>query len=142
MATLNERREVMKLSHARERERLDKGIEARRQAETLLRVSRLQGGVRGLWDRLTGERGRVQALNAAEALQGVRRDRSQRDTLVRGQLDERRELQNDIRQLRQRYAATLLGLHRPSALHERPRHGGREPTLGPAADDEARQFGC
>ena len=129
MAPLDERRHALKQTHAQERERLDKGIATRRQAEERVRAERLRGGILGVWDRLTGDRAKIQKQNEAEAFAGYRRDRSQRDGLVEAQLKDRRILQKDIRQVRHRHASLVLGLHRDLARQDRARDEGRESGL-------------
>ena len=126
MRPLNERRTAMKQAHAQERERLDKGQAQRRDAESRVRSERLRTGVMGVWDRLTGRRGRTVKLNEEEAFSAFRRDKSQRDALVGAQLGERRELQRDIRAVRHRHAANVLELHRDLARQDHTRDAGKE----------------
>lgn len=129
MAPLDERRHALKQTHAQERERLDKGIATRRQAEERVRAERLRGGILGVWDRLTGDRAKIQKQNEAEAFAGYRRDRSQRDGLIEAQLKDRRVLQKDIRQVRHRHASLVLGLYRDLVRQDRARDEGRESGL-------------
>lgn len=123
MKPLHERRDIMKFAHAAEREKLDLGLAARHQAEIQTRSARMRGGVLGLWDRFTGEYAKIKAQNEMEALQSFRRDRDQRDELVADQLKDRRDLQRDIRQVRHRHAAIVLGLHRDLSRQERSNNG-------------------
>jgi len=129
MAPLEERRQALKFSHAQERERLDKGLATRRQTEERTRAERLRGGVLGVWDRLTGERAKIQKQNDAEAFASYRRDRRQRDDLVEAQLKDRRTLQKDIRRARHQHANLVLGLHRDLARQSQARNEGRDSSL-------------
>ena len=119
LTPLHERRHAMKLHHTAERQKLDEGQQVRAVREAKERAARLRGGVMGVWDRLIGRHGRTVKQNNAEALASIKRDRTQRDELVSGQLDERRGLQRDILAVRHRHAASVLELHRDLAQQTR-----------------------
>lgn len=126
LAPLHERRHAMKLGHKVERQRLDEGQKARAALENKQRSARLRAGVVGIWDRLTGRHASTVKQNDAETLASIRRDRSQRDALVSGQLDDRRGLQRDILAVRHRHAAKVLELHRDLARQTGNPEPGRE----------------
>ena len=54
----------------------------------------------------------AQAENEAEAYAALQRDRQQRQSVIEAQLKERRVLQSDIRNLRQRHAVLIAELHK------------------------------
>lgn len=114
-ATLNEKRHAMRDKHYLDRQTLDQTQRERGEQEARKRSERLRVGVKGLWDRLTGERRRTLEQNKREALTAIQRDRKQRDGLIAAQLRDRQELQKQIRYVRHRHAARVLELHRDLA---------------------------
>lgn len=124
-ATLRENVSAIKTSHAAERERLVTKQTERWQRETQERAERFRAGLRGLWDNLTGRARALRAINEAETIEGLRRDRIQRDRLTFDQLKERQPLQRRIEALRLRQAeerrqlAAEIVRHLRSALRVR-----------------------
>lgn len=115
LAPLHAQREAMRDNHKDERQRLGERQRARRVTETKERAARLRGGVRGLWDRLTGRHSKTVKLNEAETKACGIRDRTERDDLVANQLRDRRGLQREILAVRGQHAANVLELHRDLA---------------------------
>lgn len=111
-AKLAARRQAMTDGHAAERQRIDSAQKNRWLKETREREAQLNIGLRGLWDMLTGKHGRIIAENQAQAYEALQRDRTQRDVLVAAQLNERQELQQEIKAARDRQAELLLLLRR------------------------------
>lgn len=105
----------MKSQHQTERRKLEAGQASRAIDEQRARAARVRGGVRGVWDMLTGRYAKVRKENEAEALQSLRRDRAQRDALIRDHLCERADLQRDTMQQRERHARQVLALYRDAA---------------------------
>ena len=64
----------------------------RQQAEERERLSRLRGGLMGLWDRLRGAHKRTLERNAQEAEAAKVRDATKRDQITAAQLAQRREV--------------------------------------------------
>jgi hypothetical protein len=94
---------TMKEAHRQQRQTLD-GNQTRRAAqEAQARAGRLRKGIMGLWDRLSGKRGKVSELNAREIDAGRVRDRAEKQTLIETQMQERGELQGRIMQMRERH---------------------------------------
>ena len=124
MVPLEVRRRAMTDQHGAERTKLEAGQEARWVAETRARSERLNSGLRGLWQRFTGERWRIQERNEREAYEALQRDRRQRQDLIEMQLRERQDLQGQIREQRGRYAELLAQLYRD---RKRYREMDREP---------------
>tara|TARA_R110001606_G_scaffold399304_1_gene584244 strand:- start:17371 stop:18792 length:1422 start_codon:yes stop_codon:yes gene_type:complete len=109
-AELDNKRQAMTAAHVSERTKLDTAQKDRWTRETRERQERLNKGLRGLWDRMTGEYRRTQARNEQEAFTAIKRDRAQRDDLVSAQLNERQGLQTQILDWRQRQAELLVKL--------------------------------
>jgi hypothetical protein len=112
---LEVRRKAMVDHHRAERARLDAAQEARRIAETCARSYRLNKGLRGVWQRLSGEARKVQKSNEVEAYACMLRDREQRQRLIEAQLGERRAVQIDIEATRKRHAEQFRELRRDAA---------------------------
>jgi hypothetical protein len=93
----------MKDAHRLERQTLDGNQTRRARQEEQARAGRLRKGVMGLWDRLSGKRGKVSEANARETAAGKTRDRAERQTLIETQMQQRGELQGRIMQMRDRH---------------------------------------
>jgi len=89
-------------THGRERTQLEKALAARWARETEERQARLHKGLKGVWDWLSGRAKQIREQNRMEAWEALKRDQNERDSLIAGQLDERRALQQDILELRER----------------------------------------
>lgn len=100
MEPLLERKTRMKTRHRAERQNLIETQKLRWQQESENRQARLNKGLRGLWDRLTGQYRQTKDQNEQEAWQALVRDRGQRDSLIQRQLEERRALGWDIAHVR------------------------------------------
>lgn len=83
----------LQVSH--ERHRLD---------EMKQRAARFRSGIRGLWDRLTGQHAKLREQNELEAAAFAARDADEKQALVDHQIGERRRLQQQILQERRTYA--------------------------------------
>ncbi|MFM9977232.1 MAG: relaxase/mobilization nuclease domain-containing protein [Sphingomonadaceae bacterium] len=103
-APLRARLDAMREQQGAERARLKAQQDARWRSETDARAARLRTGFAGVWDRLSGKAKAIRTQNEAEAFEGLRRDRMQRDDLAGLQLSERLKLQRPIEELRQRHA--------------------------------------
>jgi len=101
MQPLLEQKIRMKTRHRTERQNLETTQKQGWQQESEDRQARLNKGIRGLWDRLTGQCSQVTDQNEREAWQALVRDRQQQDNLIQRQLEERRVLQRDIRNIQQ-----------------------------------------
>lgn len=93
----------MKDAHNTERNRLQSKQDERWIAETKSRSERLNKGVRGLFDRMSGKAKATQAQNEREAYQAMLRDRNQRADLIKAQMQERQKLQKQIDKLRAKH---------------------------------------
>lgn len=99
---LRRERRTMVDTHRLERQRQKDGQALRWDAEAAERSKRLNGGLRGLFDRLTGRASAIQAANEKESWQALKRDQAERDDLVLKQMQERQDLQRRMDALRER----------------------------------------
>lgn len=139
MAPLREQVSAMKTSHAAERERLREKQAERWRDETQERADRFRAGLRGLWDNLTGRTRALRAINEAEVIEGLRRDREQRDLLTFAQLKEREKLRERFKTLRQRQAEERRQLATQIVRHLRSRARAPETQLMPSARPRQRR---
>lgn len=93
---LKERKEALVREQRRERQKLAADQKRRWTRETNERASRIRKGLPGLWDWLTGKYHKAKRLNERETVAALRRDRNERDALIKRQLEKRRALQRDI----------------------------------------------
>lgn len=120
---LNARRAVMADKHLEERFKLDAGQKLRFENEARMRADRLRKGVLGLWDKLTGKRAKLEKQNEMEALWALQRDREQRHAIIASQMQERQNLQAEIKATRSRHAQALLDLHSDTANYRLMKRG-------------------
>lgn len=102
MEPLREQHKQMKQVHRSERKKLKDGQGQRWIEETKARSDRLNKGLRGLFDRLSGKAKIIRSQNETSAFNCIKRDRAQRDRLVVEQMKERRALQREFQKLRQK----------------------------------------
>ncbi|WJY21591.1 relaxase/mobilization nuclease domain-containing protein [Fontisubflavum oceani] len=100
---LREDHRIMTKAHRDERKRLRDCQSERWDAENKARMVRLNGGLRGLFDRLTGHHAKIKAQNEREAILCANRDQDQRDRLVIAQMKDRQGLQKRIRDQRRQH---------------------------------------
>lgn len=96
---LQAEKKAMTQNHREERSSLKIFHEERWQGEALARANRLRKGVMGLWDRVSGRRGKVSRQNEKEIADNRLRDRAERQEVISRQLAERQELQKRIKKL-------------------------------------------
>ncbi len=99
---LKQRRTVLVDQHRKQREELRDLHDQRNAAETRARAERIRGGLLGIWDLLRGKKRKILEANEREAWDALRRDQKERDILIVRQLRERRALQSEIEELRDR----------------------------------------
>lgn len=120
MTLLSQKSRDMATHHKDERHKLDTAQKDRWDRETKERSDRLNKGIRGLWQRMTGEHARTIKRNQFEALEALRRDRAQREAQIFAQGAERRKLQEQIHTARAVHTKEMTDLHRDLA---RLKHG-------------------
>ena len=91
---------AMRQLHQASRREVKRGHSRRWAREQLARANQLRKGITGLWDRVSGRRGRVSRRNKREIIENRRRDREEKRQLIDQQLKERQELQSRINRLR------------------------------------------
>lgn len=75
-----------------ERKALNDRLEQRQKLENEKRQQRFRTGFKGLWDRFSGEHGRIKKLNERETYESFVRDRAEKEGLISRHLDQRRNL--------------------------------------------------
>ena len=100
---LSDEHRRMKEAHRQQRQALDRKQADRGKQEAKERAGRLRTGIMGLWDRLSGKRGKVSESNAREMQAGRTRDRAEKQSLIETQMQERGELQGRVMQMRERH---------------------------------------
>lgn len=113
---LNAARQKMVAAHRVERAKLQHGQKTRWKSESKERSARLNAGLRGLWQSLSGSTAKIKRQNEQEAWKGLKRDQVQRDNLVKAQMVDRRKLQKDIEALRRKHTQNRRILARDVAL--------------------------
>lgn len=99
LEALEAKRVELTRRHRAERDVLKQKQAIRRIAETKDRNTRLPLGLRSVWSKMTGQYETVKAALEAEYKLCLVRDFNEFQTLIAAQLDERRTLQREIRQL-------------------------------------------
>jgi hypothetical protein len=132
-ALLRERVDAMRARHSGERSLLASKQAERWTRETQERADRFRAGLRGVLDAITGRARAIRMLNEREAIEGLRRDRKQRDRLISAQLNERAPLQAQLEILRQRQRQERRLLAQEIVRSLRARIiADPEPTITPA----------
>lgn len=104
LSPLRNEHRAMTFAHRQERQQVREGQEQRWIAETKSRSDRLNKGVRGLFDRLSGKATATRVENERDAMQCAKRDQEQRDYLIKAQMKERQELQARVLKLKRKQA--------------------------------------
>lgn len=144
-ATLAFKRNEIVERQRKERADLEERHKLRWAKETAARASRLTKGVRGLWDRLTGARGRTERRNEFEAWEASRRDQGEKDALIERHIDERAAFHQLVHDTRQAHAQDTAQLHRDIAglmqaqeQEQTQEHASEHSTLRSAFAEAAR----
>ena len=101
---LRAKRTAMVATHRIERAKLKRGQAERWKAEALARSARIEGGIKGVWQKLSGSASKLKTQNEREAWDALKRDQRQREDLVMAQMSERQSLQKQIDALRRKHA--------------------------------------
>lgn len=115
MAPLDQKRRDMTAGHRDERQRLQASQQDRWDRESKERSDKINAGIKGLWQRMTGEHARTIKQNQFEAMDALKRDQHQRECLIFDQLAERRDLQSRIQAQRTAHTKQITDLHRDAA---------------------------
>lgn len=103
LAPLIDERTELVAQHRSERKKMRDGQDKRWHAETKTRSDRLNKGVRGLFDWVSGKAKQTHKHNETEAYQSLLRDRKQRDDLGKAQMGDRQELQKRFDKLHRKH---------------------------------------
>ena len=135
LTPLKDRKLAMRAAHKADRTTLDQKHASRWVAESKARQERFSKGLKGVWDWLRGKHSAVRKRNEAEIAFKRERDAKERQDLINRQLTERRDLQAEIRNERQRHAVELAQLYRDlartntrSASQEKPSNEKQRPA--------------
>ncbi len=122
------KRRAMVERHRTDRKNIQSAQDARWVKEAVERSARFRRGVRGLWDRITGQHAKLREQNERETLLAMERDVLEKQAIVNRQLDERRRLQREIDHSRRLHTRELALLHRQSTV---PKLGQDDQLLRP-----------
>jgi len=125
-ATLAMQRAQLVEKQRRERADLAAGLEKRWAQESAQRASRLNKGVRGLWDRLTGRHASQIKENEQQAFAALHRDRCEKDAQIERHLQERETFHMLARQQKQAHAKEVEQLHRDIAVYQEQQRSSAE----------------
>lgn len=125
-AGLLQRRTEVVARQREERAKLEKQQVERRAREMQERQARFRKGWRGLWDRVTGKRSKIEKQNETEAQQGASRDIAEKQRLIQRHIDARRPLHQQMRWTREVHAKQIEELHRDVAGFRET--AGKEPS--------------
>ena len=110
-----------------ERHALKSRMEARRLAEARQRQERFRTGLKGLWDRISGQHKRITQQNTLEAEQARQRDRAEKDKIIATQLTERRALKGRVQAMQEHMKQRKHEIDQDRQRFERQRGSPRGP---------------
>ncbi|MBT8154365.1 hypothetical protein KMP13_10740 [Epibacterium ulvae] len=103
MSPFVEARAAMIAAQRAERKHLKDKQDERWTQELKTRSDRLNKGLRGIFDRLTGKSAKIKQQNEREAVACAKRDQAQRDDLITAQINDRRDLQKSVRSVKAKH---------------------------------------
>lgn len=121
---LQAKRKALVLRQRTERKRLAEKHSERTIAEARQRAEKIRKGLAGLWDWVRGKRAEVRKANKTELAACQTRDRTEQEHLINRHLEERHDLQQQIRNMRRRYEmekTVLLDPDRDDKIEEQNR---------------------
>lgn len=136
-AVLEQSKSAMVQRHRQERTRMADAQKERWQRENLMRATRFRRGMKGLWDRVTGQHARIRKENERHADASRQRDMDERQMLREAQLGARRQLQSRIVALREERQSQLLDIRQDAVLYRQmttPRSKEQERSIKPVRD--------
>jgi hypothetical protein len=123
---LKDQRQKLTDAHQTARKEFDAKIKECWETEQRERSNRTRKGWAGVWDFMTGRYFKVRKQNELEVQFAKERDNTERHGLITAQLNERQELQANIKTARRREAEQVLALYRDAAKFRRMREGREE----------------
>lgn len=109
---LNDKRKAMTENHRNQRAKQKTALNQRWHLEQQKRSSRFRKGLKGIWDRVTGNHTKLRKRNELELQNASKRDNLKRHNLIIEQMSERREIQYAIKQQRLKYIKTGRNLYK------------------------------
>ncbi|MBL4836863.1 MAG: hypothetical protein JKY34_04730, partial [Kordiimonadaceae bacterium] len=119
MSQLMTRREAVTETNRHERTKLEQAQKTRWAAETKARADRMQSGVKGLWQKVTGKHAQIQKQNEAETFIAFERDKKQSHALRTAQMNDRQGLQTEIEAVRQTHTKGQTQLYKDLGSYHR-----------------------
>lgn len=138
LAPLDQQRKAMAQQQKAERARLKSGQQSRWAEESRERVERFDAGFKGLWSRLSGKYAQIQKQNEREAYAALARDRTQRQSLIEAQMQDRQALQAQIKAVRDHHAAQFRELRADQQAARQIAKPEAAPKISKAFAQEAR----
>ncbi|NJM35016.1 MAG: hypothetical protein HC850_10270 [Rhodomicrobium sp.] len=134
---LERRRQAIVRQQQDERAKLDQKQKSRQAEDARSRSARLHSGMKGLWQRLNGDYARIRKQNEQESYAAFQRDRKQRESLIFEQMRARRDLQRQIKAVRERHAAIIREIRQDQQHYRQieretasaPQHAFRQVSL-------------
>lgn len=99
------------------------------------RSEQFRRGLRGLWDRLTGQHAKLRQRNEEETATAAARDADEKQKLIDLQMDERRQLQHEILAARRVHTHEVTRLYRDISASSRLEHLPDDPAPRPRRHD-------
>ena len=130
-ADFEKRRQALVRRQRSERQAHKDIIQRRREAEAVQRQGRFRKGLAGIWDRLRGEHRRIRKLNEREAEGAAVRDRTEWDSLVFRQLDQRKYLNIFRLEARRGYERDRLEIEQDMEAYRKQREHAPDPPHRP-----------
>lgn len=141
LAGLEKKLQLMTCNHAEKRKALSEAHELRWQQETVVRQARYNKGLRGFFDRFTGQHKRIKEQNERETFDAMVRDRREKDGLIFQQLEERGTLQARMERLKGFQTERTQELTRDRSQYEDIRHHRRETFVVRKPEGRAPEIG-
>lgn len=114
-AAIASRKALIVEQQRKQRADLEAAQQKRWAVETEERSSRLRKGFRGLWDRLTGKHAKQTRENEHAAVDALRRDRNEKDSLIERHIGERKTFHHLAKQTQAAHSKEVGALHRDIA---------------------------
>lgn len=130
----------MVFAHRAERTALKQAQEKRWVEETQARHSRLNGGLKGVFDWICGKARQTRKENEQEAYFCLKRDQNQRQTLVEAQMQERQALQQKFKRLRNQHTQERASLARDVERYLRSFGDRKNRFNGPMPNNPTKAF--
>ena len=138
-ARLEQARQALVQKQRQERETLAHYHALRRRKETQERQGRINTGLRGFLDRLSGQRSRLEQQNQHEAWQARLRDRKETDQLIFKHLAQRQKLRTKVQARRERHKGQTQEIKRDITHYETMAREKPKPTPPPSQKTEPQE---